>query len=144
MWTHHIQIKGSNKSLVFEGIPTSFFCLSPNLANSSHGRLPTHLLHKFGKKKKTLVLTPLLSMCEGRSKFVLFCFVVMRSTKLGYFKLCWCLWKALNEKGCISLVPLENWREIQGRTGECSQLYSSLSLQSQNPQNSHDIASTSE
>jgi hypothetical protein len=99
MWTHHMEIKGSNKSLVFEGIPTSFFCLSPNLANSSRGWLPTHLLHKFGKKKKTLVLIALLSICEGRSKFVLFCFVVMRSTKLGCFKSCsWCLWKALNER----------------------------------------------
>jgi hypothetical protein len=33
------------------------------------------------------------------------CFVVMRSTKLGCFRLCsGCLWKALNEEGCIGLV----------------------------------------
>jgi hypothetical protein len=45
-----------------------------------------------------------LSMNEGS----LFCFVVMRSTELGCFRLCsWCLWKALNEEGCMGLVP---WR----------------------------------
>jgi hypothetical protein len=45
-----------------------------------------------------------LSMKEGS----LFCFVVMRSTELGCFRLCsWCLWKALNEEGCMGLVP---WR----------------------------------
>jgi len=34
------------------------------------------------------------------------CFVVMRSTKLGCFRSCsWCLWKALNKKGCMGLVP---------------------------------------
>jgi hypothetical protein len=36
----------------------------------------------------------------------LFCFVVMRSIELGCFKLCsWCLWKALDEEGCMGLVP---------------------------------------
>jgi hypothetical protein len=36
--------------------------------------------------------------------FVLF--VLMRSIKLGCFKLCsWPRWKALEEKGCIGLVP---------------------------------------
>jgi hypothetical protein len=30
----------------------------------------------------------------------LFCFVVMRSTKLGCIRLCsWCLWKAFDEEG---------------------------------------------
>ncbi len=34
------------------------------------------------------------------------CFVVRRSTKLGCFKSCsWCVWKALDEEGCIGLVP---------------------------------------
>jgi hypothetical protein len=34
------------------------------------------------------------------------CFVVIRSTELGCFRLCfWCLWKALHEKGCMGLVP---------------------------------------
>jgi len=43
-----------------------------------------------------------LSMKEG----ILFCFVVMRSTELGCFRLCsWCLWKALDEEGCMGLVP---------------------------------------
>jgi hypothetical protein len=43
---------------------------------------------------------PYLSMKEG-SLFVLFCFVSMRFTKWGCFRLCsWCLWKALNEEGC--------------------------------------------
>jgi hypothetical protein len=43
-----------------------------------------------------------LSMKEGS----LFCFVVMRSTELGCFRsYSWCLWKALNEKGCMGLVP---------------------------------------
>jgi hypothetical protein len=43
-----------------------------------------------------------LSMKEGS----LFCFVVMRFTKLGCFSLCcWCLWKALDEEGCMGLVP---------------------------------------
>jgi hypothetical protein len=32
----------------------------------------------------------------------LFCFVVMRSTEPGYFRSCfWCLWKALDEEGCM-------------------------------------------
>ncbi len=38
--------------------------------------------------------------------FVLFCFLVMRSTKPGCFRLCsWYLWKALDEEGCMGLVP---------------------------------------
>ncbi len=38
--------------------------------------------------------------------FVLFCFVPMRSTELGCFRLCsWALLKALQEEGCIGLVP---------------------------------------
>jgi hypothetical protein len=42
------------------------------------------------------------SMKEGS----LFCFAVMRSTELGCFRLCsWCLWKALDEEGCMGLVP---------------------------------------
>jgi hypothetical protein len=40
--------------------------------------------------------------------FLLFCFVVMRSTKLGCFRSCSLyLWKALNEEECMGLVP---WR----------------------------------
>jgi hypothetical protein len=36
--------------------------------------------------------------------FVLLCFVSMRSTELGCFRLCsWCLWKALDEERCIGL-----------------------------------------
>jgi hypothetical protein len=36
----------------------------------------------------------------------LFCFVVMGSTELGCFRSCsWCLWKALDEEGCMGLVP---------------------------------------
>ncbi len=32
----------------------------------------------------------------------MFCFVVMRSTEPGCFRSCsWCLWKALNEEGCM-------------------------------------------
>jgi hypothetical protein len=39
-----------------------------------------------------------ISMKEGS----LFCFVVMRSTKLGCFKSCsWYLWKALHKEGCM-------------------------------------------
>jgi hypothetical protein len=35
-----------------------------------------------------------------------FCFVVIRSTELGCFRSCArCLWKALNEDGCMGLVP---------------------------------------
>ncbi len=38
--------------------------------------------------------------------FVLFCFVVMRSTEQRCFKSCsWCLWKAFDEKGCMGLDP---------------------------------------
>jgi len=38
----------------------------------------------------------------------LLCFVVMRSTEPGCFRLCsWWLWKALNKEGCVGLVP---WR----------------------------------
>jgi hypothetical protein len=51
--------------------------------------------------------TTRISIYEGRS-FVLFCIVVMRSTKLGCFRLCsTCLWKALSQEGCMGLVP---WR----------------------------------
>ncbi len=42
----------------------------------------------------------------------LFCFVVVRSTKQGCFRSCsWCLWKALDEEGCMGLVPwwLDLW-----------------------------------
>jgi hypothetical protein len=43
-----------------------------------------------------------VSMKEGS----LFCIVVMRSTELGCFRSCsWCLWKALDEEGCMGLVP---------------------------------------
>jgi hypothetical protein len=43
-----------------------------------------------------------LSMKEGS----LFCFVGMRSTEPGCFRPCsWCLWKALNEDGCLGLLP---------------------------------------
>jgi hypothetical protein len=39
-----------------------------------------------------------LSMKEGS----LFCFVVMRSTAPGCFRLCsWCLWKALDDEVCM-------------------------------------------
>ncbi len=38
-------------------------------------------------------------------KVVCFVFVLMRTIKLGCFRLCyWCLWKALNEEGCIGLA----------------------------------------
>jgi hypothetical protein len=41
-----------------------------------------------------------LSMEEGS----LFCFVVMRSTVPGCFRSCsWCLWKALDEEGCMGV-----------------------------------------
>ncbi len=34
------------------------------------------------------------------------CFVFMRPTKLGWFKLCsWCLWKALDKEGLMGVVP---------------------------------------
>jgi len=42
-----------------------------------------------------------LSMKQGS----LFCFVVMKSTKLGCFRSCsWFLWKALDDEGCVGLV----------------------------------------
>jgi len=42
-----------------------------------------------------------LSMKQGS----LLCFVTIKSTKLGGFKLCyWNLWKALDKEGCIGLV----------------------------------------
>jgi hypothetical protein len=45
-----------------------------------------------------------LSMKEG--SFFLFCIVIMRITKPGCVRSCsWCLWKALNEEGCMGLVP---------------------------------------
>jgi hypothetical protein len=45
-----------------------------------------------------------LSMKEDN--LFLFCFVVMKSTKLGCFRSCsWCLWKTLNDEGCVGLVP---------------------------------------
>jgi hypothetical protein len=47
------------------------------------------------------------------SKLVsLFCFVLMKSSKPGCFMSCsWSLWKALEERGCIGLVPwgLDLW-----------------------------------
>jgi hypothetical protein len=57
---------------------------------------------------------PYLSMKQG-SLFLLFCFVLMRSTELGCFRLhSWFLWKALEEEGCISLV---SWRlDLQCRS----------------------------
>ncbi len=43
-----------------------------------------------------------LSMKEG--SLFCFCFVVMRLTEPGCFRLCsWCLWKALDEEGCMAL-----------------------------------------
>jgi len=50
-----------------------------------------------------------------RKVVCLFCFVLfvlMRFTELGCFRShSWCLWKALNEDGCLSLVPwcLDLW-----------------------------------
>ncbi len=45
---------------------------------------------------------PYLSMKEGS----LFCFIVMRSTEPKCFRSCsWCFWKALDEEGCMGLVP---------------------------------------
>ncbi len=42
-----------------------------------------------------------LSMKEGS----LFCFVIMRSTERWCFRSCsWCLWKALDEEGCMGLI----------------------------------------
>ncbi len=43
------------------------------------------------------------------------CFVVVRSTKPACFRLCsWCLWKALDEEGCMGLVP---WRlDLRGKS----------------------------
>jgi hypothetical protein len=48
----------------------------------------------------------LRSVSKGRL-FVCFVWIVlMRSTEPGRFRLCsWCLWKALNEEGCMGLVP---------------------------------------
>jgi hypothetical protein len=41
-------------------------------------------------------------MKEGLFCFVLYCIVVMRFSELGCFRSCsWCLWKALNKKGCM-------------------------------------------
>jgi hypothetical protein len=38
----------------------------------------------------------------------MFCFIVMRSTEPGCFRLySWCLWKVFDEEGCLGLVP---WR----------------------------------
>jgi hypothetical protein len=43
-------------------------------------------------------------LCMKEGSF--FCFVNMRSTELGCFRLCsWCLWKALDEEACMGLVP---------------------------------------
>jgi hypothetical protein len=43
-----------------------------------------------------------LSMKEGS----LFCFALMKSTESGCFRSCsWYVLKALNEEGCMSLVP---------------------------------------
>jgi hypothetical protein len=45
-----------------------------------------------------------LSMKQG--SLFCFCFVVMRSTEPRCFRSCtYCLWKALNEYGCMGLVP---------------------------------------
>ncbi len=51
-----------------------------------------------------------LSMKQGS----LFCFVVMRPTEPGCFRLCcWCLWKALNEEGCTELGSMMFGRMVQ-------------------------------
>jgi len=54
----------------------------------------------------TLTLVSNLCMKEGS----LFCFVVMRSIEMLQIS-SWCLWKALNEEGCMGLVPwcLDLW-----------------------------------
>ncbi len=50
----------------------------------------------------SFVKSPNLPMKEDS----LFCFVVMRSIELGCFRPCsLCLWKALDEEGCMGLVP---------------------------------------
>jgi hypothetical protein len=48
----------------------------------------------------TLTLVSNLCMKEGS----LFCSVVMRSIEMLQIN-SWCLWKALNEEGCMGLVP---------------------------------------
>jgi hypothetical protein len=64
-----------------------------------------HLEETLGHWKNYKILEILwnhLSMKEGS----LFCFVVIRSIKPGCFRSCsWCLWKALDEEGCMGLVP---------------------------------------
>ncbi len=54
------------------------------------------------KKKVHIINDRGTTMKEGS----LFCFVGMRSIEPECFRLCsWCLWKALNEKRCMGLVP---------------------------------------
>jgi len=46
----------------------------------------------------------------AKPSLLVICFVGMRSTELGCFRWCsWCLWKALDEEGCMGLVP---WRLV--------------------------------
>ncbi len=57
---------------------------------------------KFLSIQKSHMLSIYISMKEGS----LFCFVVMRSAEPGCFRSCSsCLWKPLNKKGCMGLVP---------------------------------------
>jgi hypothetical protein len=56
----------------------------------------------------TIIFVSNIFMCNNLSMKggSLFCFVVMRSIESGCFRLCsWCLWRALDEKGCMGLVP---------------------------------------
>jgi hypothetical protein len=62
----------------------------------------------------------------------LFCFVVMRSTELGCFRLCSSLESSLYEEGCMGLVPWRLFCFVGMRSTElgcfrlCSSLESSL------------------
>jgi hypothetical protein len=66
-----------------------------------------HLIFDFYVDKiKVTTYQIMISIYETRLFVCFLLFVVMRSTKLGCFRSrSWTLWKALENEGCMGLVP---------------------------------------
>jgi len=103
-WTNHPWL------IMYTGVQSTW-CVPMEFPMGSH-EVP-HVFLKMFRKHYTFISYGLpqlelscacvyIYMKEGS----LFCFVVMRSTELRFFRSCsWCLWKALDEEGCMGLVP---------------------------------------
>jgi len=115
----HLQSRFDHPSAKFVQAPTwcnldhfrEFGTTSVTLGPQFHRSKAPHIVSSF-MLPKLIRLVLIGSDIYVRRKpvvcYVLFCFIGMRSTEPGCFRLySWCLWKAFDEEGCLGLVP---WR----------------------------------